>query len=129
MYIVEPFEVETFRDSVASLKKLVDCFFFHYTKNALAHKISQISSQTVIFTDVFSPKSCLLYGVLYVQYVASVYYRVPIPCPQYLALQILENLIKTRWKALPQDQREGMGAMHFIDQSNRSIQMNYIEEL
>ncbi|CAI8039372.1 Exportin-1 [Geodia barretti] len=27
---------------------------------------------------------------------------------KYLALQILENLIKTRWKALPQDQREGI---------------------
>jgi exportin-1 len=30
------------------------------------------------------------------------------PQTKYYALQILENVIKTRWKILPKEQREGM---------------------
>ena len=51
-----------------------------------------------------------------------------IPCPtpnalsiQYLGLQILEKLIQTRWKAIPDDQRAGLFRFDFPDTHDRAL--------
>ena len=52
----------------------------------------------------------------------TTYYPIPHVLPiQYIGLQILERLIQTRWKAIPDDQRAGLFCSSFPDRRDRAL--------